>query len=505
MASLSALKQKIKNITDYSPELAAYNNSLDQLINDAYMEIWTSKRWTFATKEYLFPFFPDILPTRDVIAPATIVNANVQKGSRQITFSAAIDRLSPIWEGQPIEIQSYEYTISKVVSSTVILLDRPFVGTTNTDDTTWSIKFRWYDLPQDCIELLSLSHRDIPFSNGGSGLFPPYGKLVAILPRRDEELNLRMDYKAAWAEGFVWSPSFFVPEAHKLVVEAVGQQEEIGFPAGTFLEVCWAFERDSKVGALSQPSTIAFPAGDGTFSLVTSFVSWDDQAIVADTFQSNDRGPTQWEGLRKVVYWNANFNRTTGERLGLPVWRTFNNPGGSNTRNTLTYLAPVVAQDTDSSVTITNFNQIDPGNPIYIEWDGQYNRIRPYPRVDAWDFEVIKQAGGGVNPAVPQNFLREGVARYYYKPSYLGFQTDSPQMPHEFHQLIVYKCLQTLYDKVGSATSSELYRRRIEDEMKGLTKRYVDHVDSQVVRGQFQIGGGRRFNYDYSSLRNGGV
>ena len=174
-------------------------------------------------------------------------------------------------------------------------------------------------------------------------------------------------------------------------------------------------------------------------------------------------------------------------------------------RNTLTYLAPVVAQDTDSSVTITNFNQIDPGNPIYIEWDGQYNRIRPYPRVDAWDFEVIKQAGGGVNPAVPQNFLREGVARYYYKPSYLGFQTDSPQMPHEFHQLIVYKCLQTLYDKVGSATSSELYRRRIEDEMKGLTKRYVDHVDSQVVRGQFQIGGGRRFNYDYSSLRNGGV
>jgi len=38
-------------------------------------------------------------------------------------------------------------------------------------------------------------------------------------------------------------------------------------------------------------------------------------------------------------------------------------------------------------------------------------------------------------------------------------------MPHEFHQLIVYKCLQTLYDKVGSATSSELYRRRIEDEI----------------------------------------
>jgi len=210
MANLAALKTKIKNITDYAPELASYNHSLDQLINDAYMDIWTLKRWTFATKEYLFPFYPDILPTRDVVAPTTSVNANVTKGSRRITFSTGIDRLSPIWEGQPIEIQSYEYTISKVVSSAEILLDKPFVGTTDTDDTTWAIKARWYDLPQDSIELLSLAHRDIPFSNGGSGLFPPYGKLVAILPRRDEEINLRMDYNASWAEGFVWSPSKFI-------------------------------------------------------------------------------------------------------------------------------------------------------------------------------------------------------------------------------------------------------------------------------------------------------
>lgn len=503
MANLAALKTKIKNITDYAPELASYNHSLDQLINDAYMDIWTLKRWTFATKEYLFPFYPDILPTRDVVAPTTSINANVTKGSRRITFSAGIDRLSPIWEGQPIEIQSYEYTISKVVSSSEILLDKPFVGTTDTDDTTWAIKFRWYDLPQDSIELLSLAHRDIPFSNGGSGLFPPYGKLVAILPRRDEEINLRMDYKAAWADGFVWSPSKFILEAHKVVLEAIPSEGELGFPGGTYLEVCWAFEKDGKVGSLSQPATIAF-ADNGYFSLGINFVSWDDQAIVADVFQSNDRGPSQWEGFRKVVYWNANFNRSTGERLGLPVWRTFNNPGGSNVRNTTTYLAPVVAQDVDASVTISNFNQLDAGNPIYIEWDGQYNRIRPYPRVDAWDFEVTRAVSGGVT-TVPQNFLREGVLRYYYKPKYLGFQTDSPEMPHEFHQLIVYKTLQTLYDKVGNATSSELYRRRIEDEIKELSKRYVDHVDSQVVRGQFQMAGGRRFNYDYSSLRNGGI
>jgi len=40
MANLQAIKEKIKNISDYSPQLAAYNDQLDELINDAYYSIW---------------------------------------------------------------------------------------------------------------------------------------------------------------------------------------------------------------------------------------------------------------------------------------------------------------------------------------------------------------------------------------------------------------------------------------------------------------------------------
>jgi len=506
MANLKALREKIKNITDYSPDLQQYNDQLDELINDAYYDIWTTKRWNFATKMYMFKFIPDMLPTRDVITPGASIGAVVNKGSRLVDFTAPMDRLTKDnFEGQPIEIQNYEYTISKVVSDSQILLDQVFHGTSTVTDYTWRIKRRWYDLPHDSIELLSLAHRDIPNSNAGTGRFPPYGKLTGLMPRREEELNLRMDYAASYAEAYVWSPSKFVPEAYKTKASPVPSENADGFPNGSHLEVCWAFLEDGKVGALSEPQTVYFTPGQGTHStLDITFRSWDDQDIQADSFQSKDIRPSQFEGLDKIVFWNSNYDRANGERLGLPVWRTFSNPGGSNTRNTSNYLESVIAADTAASISILNFNQIDPGNPIYIEQDGQYNRIRPYPRVDSWDEEITRQNPDENYSKVPQDFLREGVARYYYKPSHLGFASDSPEMPYEFHQLIVYKVLETLYDKTGSMANAENYRRRIEREIKELEKRYTDHQDSMVQRGQFRLVGNRHFYYDYASLKTGG-
>jgi hypothetical protein len=98
--------------------------------------------------------------------------------------------------------------------------------------------------------------------------------------------------------------------------------------------------------------------------------------------------------------------------------------------------------------------------------------------------------------------LREGVARYYYKPQALGLQTDSPELPNEFHQLISYKVLETLYDKLGNMNNANLYRGRFDKEIKGLERRYVNHIDSMMVRGQFVLGGwDSRMRYDVNSLR----
>ena len=77
--NLKALREKIKNITDYSAELASYNADLDDLLNDAYLYLWTTKRWTFGTKEYYFKFIPDITQSRDTTT-GTAITAIVYKG-----------------------------------------------------------------------------------------------------------------------------------------------------------------------------------------------------------------------------------------------------------------------------------------------------------------------------------------------------------------------------------------------------------------------------------------
>ena len=506
MANLLAIKEKIKNLTDYSPQLQQYNDQLDELINDAYLSIWTMKRWNFAFKNYFFKFHPDILPGRDienVIAPATQVLAGVIKGSRNVTFSAPMDRLIPeVFEGQVIEIQSYEYHISKVVTSQNILLSEVFHGVTSNTDASWAIKKRYYDLPQDCLELLSLSHKDVPNSNRGTGRLPPYGKLIALLPRKEEELGLREDYKASYAEGFIWSASQAIPSGEKLSIVSSQKVGTTGFARQTYLEVCWAFEKDGKIGPLSSPQTIYFDNIElgASAQFTATFLSHDDQTIVADPYQSFDRHSSQWEGMRKIIFWNANYNRTTGERLGLPTWKYFNKAGA--TRNSTDYLDIIIAQDTDASVTVSFIGSIDAGNSRYVEYDGQHLRIRPYPRVDAWDEKVTQAVATGSYSKVNADLLREAVGRYYFKPKLLTMETDSPEMPYEFHQLISIKVLETLYEKLGQASQSEIYRRRFEKDIKLLMQRYVDHIDSLITRGPFKLGAAGSFPYyDYSSLR----
>ena len=159
MANLKALRQKVKNITDYSPELAQFNNQLDELLNDAYYCIWTMKRWNFSTKLTTMRLHTDITATTDTENNAgNNITLTANKGERKVTFVANMDRLRDpdIWEGQPIEIDNMEYTISKVIDMKTLLLTTPFEGTTTTTNIKWKIKKRWYDLPENCLELLYL-------------------------------------------------------------------------------------------------------------------------------------------------------------------------------------------------------------------------------------------------------------------------------------------------------------------------------------------------------------
>jgi len=497
--NLSALIEKVKNLTDYSPELAQFNNQLAQIINDAHYSLWTYKRWNFATQEISFKFYPDMTPTRDnenVPAGGGGVNASVTEGDRRVTFSADMDRLlayRDIWEGNPIAIQGNEYTISKVLDAKTLLLVEPFQGTTFGDETDWLIKARWYDLPQDLLELLYIGHRDYPY-NTVTGTLPPYGKITGLLPRKEEDAPLRVDYAMPYAEAYIPAPTQPVASAEVTKLESINA---IGgdYTTGKYYEICWAFVKDGMMSALSEPQTVLI--GEGHNAIRVSFVGWDSEYILADAYNSKDQQPTQWEGYRKVIFFNKNFNKDTGDRKGLPCWVQIVN--GGVTRNTSSYLEPVIASDLDNFYEIKYKNQMDNGSFRYIEIDGNHQQLRFYPRVDGWDFEQEQQQVLGVITVI-HDYIRLGRLRYYRKPKDMLLGTDSPEIPFEFHPLIVYKALEDIYLKLGQASMAATYEKKYTKELQNLTKRYVDKIDQQVQRGQFSFQSTWR-GYDASQLQ----
>lgn len=503
--NLTEIRNKIKSITDYSPELTTYNEQLDILINDAYNALWTEKRWRFAQKTIFVDIWPDILPLQP---DGTTKNANVVNNRRRVSFSGAVRALDSypyVWEGQIIEIQGRDYFIDQVISPTEIRLREPFRGTTNSDDVSWKIKHRFYDLPPDAIEILGLMHKDTP----AAGKIPPYGAVRGITARREEDLNLREDYTSFYSEAYIPYGTSNIPPAEKLSYEI-----DLGgsIPSGTYLELCWAFESDGgkKVGALSEPLIVKTGTEQGLPSGITiKFLTWDDVTVQAPAYANDtDQIMNQFEGLKKRIYFNQNFNRATGTRLpGLPVWRevtigsTYSAPAmpGLDTETD-----PVRVLDTVGTYTIINLDQVNPGNKRYIDFDGLHLRFRPYPRPIGSDFTYLYVAGSaGANPVNDANErqFRQWECRYYRKPARLGLQTDTPELPIEFHQLIVYKCLEDIYSKHDNLSQASNYTKRYNDEIKRLEKRYVDSIDTNLIRQQFGIRGRIWTPFDPSSLR----
>jgi hypothetical protein len=281
-------------------------------------------------------------------------------------------------------------------------------------------------------------------------------------------------------------------------------------PASTSLELCWAFETDGgkKVGALSN-SVIVKTGAQGTGGIQVKFLTFDGVAVQAPTYANGtDQIMNQFEGLRKRIYFNQNFNRATGVRLaGLPVWRevtvgsTYVAPAfpGLDTETD-----PVRVLDTAATYTIINLDQVNPGNKRYIDYDGLHMRFRPYPRPIGSDFTYLFASGqGGGEPInnAPERQFRQWECRYYRKPHRMGLQTDTPEFPIEFHALIVYKVLHDIYSKHDNLSQAQNYNKKYEDAIKRFEKRYVDSVDTNIIRQQFGVRGRIYTPFDPSSLR----
>lgn len=519
MMDLKQIRAQAKNIMDYSPELQAYSNQLDELINAAYYKLWRSKRWTFAQKLSWLEAYPDINSTRATPAGGAAPTAAYADGQRLVTFSSpvfALDELKHIYEGNIIQLQSREYTILQILSTTQLTTSEPIrledSFTQIVADPDWIVKARFYTLPEDCIEILNLQHRDVPMGSGGKGtILPPYGKTIALLPRFEESMGLREDYTQTYAECYVPVPPTIVPPGEKLgitftVAEGLAQGS---LPKDTYFEICWSFmSPDKQVGPLSESVIVKTPSAQGspTYFANVSFLTWDNKPVQSKntTYTTGPGTARPLESLRKVMWYNQNFDPATGTRLGLPKWRQIVigvSAAGGALSNVAIQDDPILTPDTSATVTINNISSFDPGTKVYREWDGQHLRIRPYPRIDAWDQEYEHVNTVVDVPKRIKDYFRRLELRYYYKPNSLTAATDTPELPYEFHQVIVNTVLEDLYNKSGNLGLAQVYGDKASKTMKELERRYVDHADVAVVKGQF---GTYRYGpiFDQNSLRN---
>ena len=496
---------KIKSLTDYSPELQSYKDQMVEIANDAYFSIWTSKRWKFAQVKEAMKIYPDLSFGN------TGMTVSVVNGSRFVVFSGAVPMLlaentmgpyssqsfstaygstGSAYEGEIMEINGREYNILKISGATTLQLDEQYRGGTVATNSSWKIKKRFYDLPDDCLELLNLSHRDIPTATGGR---PPYGKITGLSKRKEEEFNLREDFTATYAECYIDTAPVNVPPGEKFSFLSDDATLIGTIPSNYYLEVCWAFHYwGAKLGPLSEPFLIKTgptpqPPISPTHSITLQFTSFDDKVIAAQPFNFvNDRVPNKYEGLRKVLFFNQNINPTTGKRLGIPCWRTVTQGAATGLEGALSTAGkPLIIDDQTTGVTLLYINQFNPGNPRYVEWDGSTPRIRPYPRIVGSDFRNNLVIGEGEIPGADEEYFRRLEVRYFKKPLRMALATDVPQMPHEFHNLVVLKALEDVYNKSGNLELADRYAKKIDKEIKILERRYLDSIDTSFVRGSF--------------------
>jgi hypothetical protein len=76
--------------------------------------------------------------------------------------------------------------------------------------------------------------------------------------------------------------------------------------------------------------------------------------------------------------------------------------------------------------------------------------------------------------------------RYMRRPPRLVGNNDEPQIPPQYHSVLVYKVVADLYLQYGQGSLSNIYEVKAEQRLDQMRKRYLDRNDRLYRRGQFQ-------------------
>ncbi len=76
--------------------------------------------------------------------------------------------------------------------------------------------------------------------------------------------------------------------------------------------------------------------------------------------------------------------------------------------------------------------------------------------------------------------------RYMRRPARLVGNNDEPQIPPQYHSVLVYKAVADLYLQYGQPGISNIYEVKAQERIENMKRRYLDRSDRLYRKGQFQ-------------------
>jgi hypothetical protein len=361
----------------------------------------------------------------DVTAYADVSAASLTIATGSRTVTSATNVFESWMVNQELELKGSTYTIVQVDSATQAHIERPFESTALAEPGT--IINRYLDLPANCTSVLGVARRSNTRTPNDPGMLSPLARY------EDEWYNLPLgetnvpvywvNYDAAYIEG-----------PRKNYALSTGSTSSAG---SRTVEITSTYIRGGRESSHGEIQSLSLTA---TQSLILTPVANPPNT-----------------GLLKRYYFRA-------PTLGYKVFRLLDDP--NNVGSSMELQANDSAARTFADLTQNNLENAEQffRLPRMKNADGFVQRIRLYPRQDK-DYVFTVRYMQNHRPMVEDN--------------------DTSSIPPDQRMVIAYMALSDILMKHDNPTQSELYRRRADEILLRIEKRYLISPARRIVKGNW--------------------
>tara|TARA_R100001510_G_scaffold3154_1_gene2424 strand:+ start:294 stop:2072 length:1779 start_codon:yes stop_codon:yes gene_type:complete len=585
--NLKELTEEINSALDYNPDLEAYKSQVARVINRHYLQCSSQYNWLFRQKRVPLTLRADIkgnsttnklrvgqsttfdasnvlsfigtadtLPTYEMLGNTLIINDNdtfttlssSAHGASELEFTingiydlaGSTDEYgsagryggtgSPEWPDgyQPGDISGIVIDRPLIDPSTTKVEDGSTVVDTKDFYTDWSIEFRQYYLPPDCVEVLGIVDRGLKtsvHSQSSSSVTtsiktaPDRGRLIFIDASKEEHLYLDRDSTGDPVIGIEGMPRSLTPPMVPPVLTEEAKdtdKEDLKMSAligGDTYEYCYTFVKAGMESAPSPITRITLSTDSDLYS-----VDIQSEAVEGDFRRDGTSGRTD-EDLESRG--SAKSSADKSLRLTGTIKRFYRRKVMAPSDKVSTQFQGhqrwlhIGDHFTDGSVLDigrkqTKFAAADASRETFPDDFAGSRPVLGWPNsqfleLGQWTYhdgelsklKVLDESGPRQTMRVyrPPSQDMDVEIRYLARPKRLVADSDVPEWPVQYHHLLVYMALADICLQHGMSNQAQLYERKTTDLLDRMKQKYLSRTNRKYIRRGFDriVFAGERF------------